>query len=107
MTMRELCPWDKGKSVIRLTESCLKGSEEEDLMGESGGITGCVRALFCWQTAQPATKLLMNMKSPGHQKSHSTMALVQKHPRWPKRGEEWIEWSREDLAGGGTYIHPL
>ena len=46
-TIRELYPCERGKSVIRSTESCLKGSEEKDLMGESGGITGCVRALFC------------------------------------------------------------
>ena len=46
-TIRESCPCERSKSVIRSTESCLKGSEEEDLMGESGGITGCVWALFC------------------------------------------------------------
>ena len=66
---------------MRLTESCLKGREEEDLMGESGGITGCVQALFCWQMAQPAIKLLTNTESPSHQKSRSTTALVQKRPR--------------------------
>ena len=46
-TIRELCSCKRGKSVIRSTESCLKGSEEEDLMGESGGSTGCVWGLFC------------------------------------------------------------
>ena len=75
-TIRESCPCETGKSVIRSTDSCLKGREEEDLMGESSGITGCVRALFYWQTVQPATKLLMNTESPGHQKSRSTIALV-------------------------------
>ena len=70
-TIRESWPCERGKSVIRSTESCLKGREEEDLMGESGGMTGCVLALFCWQTAQPATKLLTNTERPGHQKSHS------------------------------------
>ena len=40
MTIRESCPWERGKSVIRSTESCLKGRQEEDLMGESGGVTG-------------------------------------------------------------------
>ena len=80
-TIMESCPCERGKSVMRSTESCLKGREEEDLMGESSGITGCVRALFYWQTAQPATKLLMNTESPGHQKSCSTMALVRKRPR--------------------------
>ena len=87
-TMRESCPCERGKSVMRSTESCLKGNEEEDLMGESGGVMGCVQALFCWQTVQPATKLLTNTESPGHQKSCSTMALVWKRPRWPERGEE-------------------
>ena len=106
-TIRESCPCERGKSVIRLTESCLKGRVEEDLMGKSGGITGCVRALFCWQMAQPATKLLTNTESPSHQKSRSTIALVRKHPRWSKRGEEWMEWSRDDRVGGGTYIRPL
>ena len=75
-TIRESCPCETGKSVIRSMDSCLKGREEEDLMGESSGITGCVRALFYWQTVQPATKLLMNTESPGHQKSRSTIALV-------------------------------
>ena len=66
---------------MRSTESCLKGSEEEDLMGESGRTTGCVRILFCWQTAQPVMKLLTNMERPGHQKSRSTIAFVQNRPR--------------------------
>ena len=79
--MRESYPWERGRSVTRSTESCLKGREEEDLMGESGGITGFVRALFCWQTAQPAIKLLTNTESPGHQKSHSITALEQNRPR--------------------------
>ena len=47
MTIRESCLCERGKSVIRSTESCLKGSEEEELISESGGITGCVQALFC------------------------------------------------------------
>ena len=80
-TIRELCSCKRGKSVIRSMESCLKGSEEEDLMGESGGITGCVQALFCWQTVQLAMKLLTNTESPGHQKSCSIMALVWKRLR--------------------------
>ena len=46
-TIMESCPCERGKSVTRSTVSCLKGREEEDLIGESGSITGCVRALFC------------------------------------------------------------
>ena len=77
--------------MIRSTESCLKGSEVVDLMGKSGRVTGWVRALFCWQTAQPATKLLTKTERPGHQKSRSMIALVRNRPRWPERGEEWME----------------
>ena len=50
-TIRESCPLERGRSVMRSTESCLNRSEEEDVVGESGGVTGCVQALFCWQMA--------------------------------------------------------
>ena len=61
------------------------------MIGEIGGIIGCVWTLFCWQMEQPATKLLTYTERPGHQKSHSTTALVQKCSRWLRRGDEWIE----------------
>ena len=62
--------------MIRLMDSCLKGSKEVDLIGKSGRLTGCMCALFCWQTEQPAMKLLINKERPDHQKSHPMIALV-------------------------------
>ena len=52
--------------MTRSTDSCLNGRVEVDLIGDIGGITGCVRTLFCWQIEHPATKLLTYMESPGH-----------------------------------------
>ena len=37
MTINESCPFEGGRSVIRLTESCLKGREEDEGMGVRGG----------------------------------------------------------------------
>ena len=37
MTINESCPFEVGRSVTRSTESCLKGREEEEGMGASGG----------------------------------------------------------------------
>ena len=39
-TMRESCPRETGRSVIRSMESCLKGREEEDLMDKSSRTMG-------------------------------------------------------------------
>ena len=36
-TINESCPLDGGRSVIRSTESCLKGRGEDEGMGASGG----------------------------------------------------------------------
>ena len=60
--------------------------------------------LFCWQTAQPATKYLTKVERPGHQKSCSRIDLVWKTPMCPERGEEWIKWRRAERAKGGTYM---
>ena len=46
-------------------------------------------------------KCLMKVERPGHQKSHSRTALVQKTPICPDNGEEWMEWSRAERAEGG------
>ena len=51
---------------MRSTESCLKGSDEVDLMGKCGREIEWVQALFCWQTVQPVTKLLTKMERPDH-----------------------------------------
>ena len=37
MTINESCSLEGGRSVIRLTESCLKGRGEDNGMGVSGG----------------------------------------------------------------------
>ena len=47
MTIKESCPFDGGRSVIRSTESCLKGKGEEDGIGVSGGRVGWWLTLFC------------------------------------------------------------
>ena len=36
-TIKESCPFDGGRSVIRSTDSCLKGRGEDEGMGVSGG----------------------------------------------------------------------
>ena len=36
-TINELCPFDGGRSMIRSTDSCLKGRENYEGMGASGG----------------------------------------------------------------------
>ena len=40
---------------MRLQEICWKGREASDLMGDSGGMVGCMLVLFCWHLAQPLT----------------------------------------------------
>ena len=54
---------------------------------------------------QPETKALTKEDKPGHQKSRSMMALVQKHPTCLEVGDLWKEQTRERQAAGGTYIH--
>ena len=39
-TIKESCPFDEGRSVMRSTESCLKGRAEVDGIGASGGRVG-------------------------------------------------------------------
>ena len=55
MTRRESKPLERGRSVIRSYEICLKGRAVLDVIGDSGGAVGCVLTLFCWQMAQPVT----------------------------------------------------
>ena len=80
MTMTESNPEERGRSVIRSTESCLKGREMVEGTGQSGGMVGWVLTLFCWQTAQLVMKCLTKVERPGHQKSHSRIDLVWKTP---------------------------
>ena len=80
MTITESKPEKRGRSVMRLIESCLKGRESEDEIGQSGGMVGCVLTLFCWQVTQPAMKCLTKVERPSHQKSHSRIDFVQKMP---------------------------
>ena len=47
-------------------------------------------------------KCFTKVERPGHQKSRSKIALVQKTPICPEKGEEWMEWSRAERAKGGT-----
>ena len=63
---------------MRSTESCLKERVVVEGIGARGGVVGWVIVLFCWQTAHPVTNLVTKTERPGHQKSHSTTALVWK-----------------------------
>ena len=47
MTMIESKPEDGRRSVMRSTESCLKGRAMVDGMGQRGGVVGWVLTLFC------------------------------------------------------------
>ena len=47
MTKRESKLEETGRSVIRSQESWQKGREEEEGIGVSGGVEGCVFTLFC------------------------------------------------------------
>ena len=42
MTINESCLFDGGRSVMRLTESCLKGRGEDEGMGASGVVINLV-----------------------------------------------------------------
>ena len=79
-TIKELKPSDGGRSVMRLTESCLKGRVVEERIGARGGVGGWVITLFCWHTAHPEMNLETKTERPSHQKSRLTMALVWKRP---------------------------
>ena len=85
-TMTESNPDDRERLVIRLTESCLKGRETVDKIGQRGGTIGWVLTLFCWQTVQPTMKCLTKVERPGHQKSRSRTDLVWKTPPCGQRG---------------------
>ena len=45
-TITESKPEERGRSVMRSTESCLKGRETEDEIGQSGGTVGCVNLVL-------------------------------------------------------------
>ena len=96
-----------GRSVTRSMESCLKGRDEDEEIGASGGRVGWVFTLFCWQVAHPSMNQLTYVESPGHQKSCSRKVLVQNLPAWPRVEEEWREETRAWRASGGIYILPL
>ena len=49
----------------------------------------------------------MNDKRPGHQKSLSSRALVQKRPACPVVGESWMDWTMACCSCGGMYMWPL
>ena len=55
----------------------------------------------------PEMKALTNEERPGHQKSHSNMALVLKHPVCPVVEESCMEHTMACHLCGGIYIQPL
>ena len=52
-------------------------------------------------------KALTNEESPGHQKSLSSSALVQKRPACPVVGESCMEQVMACCSCGGMYMQPL
>ena len=57
--------------------------------------------------AHPDMKVLTNEERPGHQKSLSSRALVQKCPACPVVGESCIDWTMACRSCGGIYMCPL
>ena len=57
-TKIESIPHTSGRSVMRSTESCLKGRDVEEGIGFRGGQTRWVFTLFCWHTVHPSMNLL-------------------------------------------------
>ena len=47
-TIKESWPEDRGRSVMRSTESCLNGRIVEEGIGDSSGHVGWWFTLFCW-----------------------------------------------------------
>ena len=94
MTKIESLLRTSGRSVTRSTEICLKGSEEDERIGFSGGLVGWVFTLFCWQVAHPSMNRLTYVDNLGHQKSHSRKVFVQNLPACPRVDEEWREETR-------------
>ena len=93
-TKIESLPQTSGRSVTRSTEICLKGREEDEGIGFSGGLVGWVFTLFCWQVAHPSMNWLTYVDNPGHQKSRSRKVFVRNLPVCPRVGEEWREETR-------------
>ena len=60
--------------------------------------------MFCWHVAQPETKALTKEDKPGHQKSRSMMALVQKCPACPEVGG-FMQGANKRVVGCQWYIH--
>ena len=52
-------------------------------------------------------KALTNEERPGHQKSLSSRALVQKRPTCPVVGESCMDWTMACCLCGGIYMQPL
>ena len=64
----ELNPFDSGNFVIKSILIVLKGSgSPHGVMGFSGGLFGCVIALFCWHIRHPLMYSCMNLLRSGHQ----------------------------------------
>ena len=57
--------------------------------------------------AHPVIKALTNEERPGHQKSLSSKALVQKHPACPVVGESCMDQVMACHSCGGMYMCPL
>ena len=94
MTKIEFLPRTSGRSVMRSTEICLKGSVVDEGIGFNGGRVGWVFTLFCWQMAHPSMNQLTYVDSPSHQKSHSRKVFVWNRPVCPRVEEEWREETR-------------
>ena len=54
MTNKVSKPAEGGRLVMRSQETCWKGWDAEEGIGERGGTVGCVFAFACWQAPQPS-----------------------------------------------------
>ena len=100
MTIKESNPLDRGRSVIRSPESCLKGRIVEEGIGTRVGEVGWVTALFCWHTVHPVTKFKTKTERPNNQKLCSRCKNTQGDQRGGNR--EWSGVGRNAPQGAHT-----
>ena len=87
----------------KIAGELLEGAGGKGLIGDKGGMVGCVLTLFCWQVAHPSTYRWTNEASPGHQNFTAMSCRVLRKPGWPVDSWSWhrlrMAWQRESSAG--------
>ena len=90
---------------MRSTESCLNGREEDDLMGDSGGVTGCVRTLFCWQIHSAASNEVIDEDGKPRPPEVALDDSLGAEPSEMTSGRGGMDGVQERGASGWRYIH--